>query len=248
MNLMRADMHKVICEEPRHGGGREKFGRRAQLVDDLFPKFESMRRPHRDRKCFGEHLSPLRRWLRSQVGRPWNLVYGEACGVIKPDSVVRNHIKTHLLEFVQRRTFLREGRVWCFTTGWRVSEMPVEQAASRWSPFYVHPCSGLLCEIAPTRRQLSWPEREAQQRAETCHWHGEETALLKLNGCWFECEMRPLPADESLKTYDSASRRMLNRREAEHRYGKPVFCLGKRQLSRAELKRFGLRNSSPSAN
>jgi len=91
---MRADMHKVICEEPRHGGGREKSGRRAQLADDLLPTAEGMRRPHRDRKWFGEHLSPLRRWLRSQVGRPWNLVYGEACAVIKPDSVVRNHINS----------------------------------------------------------------------------------------------------------------------------------------------------------
>src|SRR5262249_40852920 len=128
--LMRSDMHKVICEEPRHGGGRERFGRRANLGEELLPKFEGIRRPHLDRKWFGEHLGPLRRWLRSQVGRPWNDVYSEACSVIKPDSVVRNHIKSHLLEFVQRHTFLRNGRVWCFTGGcWRWNERPIEEAA-----------------------------------------------------------------------------------------------------------------------
>ena len=45
---MRADMHKVICEEPRHGGGREKFARRANLPDELLPKFEGICRPHRE--------------------------------------------------------------------------------------------------------------------------------------------------------------------------------------------------------
>src|SRR5438477_11087201 len=96
--FMRSDMHRVICEEPRHGGRYEKLGRRANLADELLPKFEGMRRPHGDRKWFGEHLGPLRRWLRSQVGRPWNRVYSEACAIIKPDSVVRNYIKLHILE------------------------------------------------------------------------------------------------------------------------------------------------------
>src|SRR5215469_6547353 len=127
---MRSDMHKVICEEPRHGGGPERRLRRGNLPEDLLPKFEGIRRPHTNRKWFGEHLGPLRRWLRSRVGRPWNDIYGEACAVIKPDSVVRNHIKFHLLEFVHRHTYLHDGRIWCFTVGWRGCELPIEEAAN----------------------------------------------------------------------------------------------------------------------
>ena len=37
---------------------------------------------------------------------------------------------------------------------------------------------------------------------------------------------------------------MLNRQEAEHKYGKPVFCVSKRQLSHEELNRLGLANSA----
>src|SRR2546429_257519 len=140
---MRADMHKVICEEPRHGGGPQKTSRRANGPDELLPRFGGGRRPHKDRKSFGEHPGPLR----------------------------------------------------------------------------------------PARRQPSWREREARKRAETCRWLNDKSALLKLNGCWFKCEMRPYPREENL-IYDLASRQLLNQREAEQRYGIAVFCVRKRQLSR----------------
>jgi len=242
---MRADMHKVIVERPRWGGGRERHNRRANVPLEDRPTRESMRAAHTDRKCFGENLAPLRRWLRSQVGRPWGDIYSDACSVIKPDSAVRNHIKVHLLEMVERHTFLRNGEAWCFRRGWwNANEVQVAEIGGSWACFYVHPRSGLLCEVWPGRRPPSWREREAQKGAEACRWLNEETALLKLNGCWFECEMRPLPADERMRTYDSASRMLLNRREAERRYAKPVIWVGKRQLSREELKRFGLTNSA----
>jgi hypothetical protein len=236
-------MHKVICEEPRHGGGPRKFGRRASLDSDLLPKIEGMRRPHRDRKWFGEHLSPLRRWLRSQVGRRWDDVYSEACSVIMPDSVVRNHIKFHLLEFVQRHTFVRNGQVWCFTCWSRPSnEKLVDEAASRWSPFYVHPRTGFLCEVPSRCRELPWNERAARKRAETCRWVNERTALLKLNGLWFECEMQAFGGRDPQPMYDVASRASLETWEAAERYGKHAVCVRKRQLSREELRRNGLIN------
>src|SRR4026207_1094807 len=102
--------------------------------------------------------------MRSQIGRRWDDVYSEACSVIKPDSVVRNHIKFHLLEFVQRNTFIRDGRVWCFSDRWGRSEMPVEDIAGRRNPFYVHPKTGLLCEI-PARARKKWRDKAAERRA-----------------------------------------------------------------------------------
>ncbi len=241
---MRADMHKVIVERPRWGGGCERHNRRANVPLEDRPRRQSMRAAHSDRKCFGENFAPLRRWLRAQVGRPWDCIYSEACQVIKPDSTVRNHIKVHLLEMVERHTFWRDGEVWCFRQGWNASEIPVAHIGASWASFYVNPSSGLLCEAQSPRRRFSRRELEAQKRAENCRWLNNEITLLKLSGCWFECEMRPLPADELVRTYDSASRQMLNRQEAEHKYGKPVFCVSKRQLSHEELNRLGLANSA----
>lgn len=238
-------MHKVICEEPRHGGGRKKFARRANLADEFLPKFEGMRRPHRDRKEFGEHLGPLRRWLRSQIGRPWDQIYGEASAVIKPDSVVRNHIKFHLLEFVHRHTFLRDGKVWCFTAGWRGNEMPIDDAASSWSPFFIHPGRGLLCEV-PLRPRSRWCDRSTGVRDKTQRWVNERTLLRQLNGIWFECTTESFLAcfmggDEPVQ-YDFAERRVIDRDHAQKVYGKHIFCSAKRQLSRWELRKFNLAN------
>ena len=243
---MRSDMHKVICEEPRHGGGREKHSRRGNLAEEFLPRFESVRRPHKDRKSFGEHLGPLRRWLRSQVGRPWDKVYSEACAVIKPDSVVRNHIKFHLLEFVQRHTFMRDGRVWCFSNGWDKRELLVEEAASHWSPFYVHPVSGLLLEAA-LRARVRWRDKAADHRANTQRWLNDGLLLRQLRGIWFACAMDRFPAQlargDNPWRFDLAERRLINCSEARDIYGKEVHCIAKRQLSRRELRQRGLANS-----
>ena len=121
---MRPDMHKVVVERPRWNPGRGKQGRRANLPDELLPKFEGIKRPHASRKGLTDLLGPLRRWLHAQLGRPWNDVYSEACAVIKPDSVIRAHIKTHLLEFVERHTSCMKGRSVCSTPGPMVASLP----------------------------------------------------------------------------------------------------------------------------
>ena len=132
-------MHKVICERPRLGScGPWKRSGPKNVPLDALPRYQSMRGAHTDRKEFGENLAPLRRWLLAQVGRPWDEVYSEACKVIKPDSVVRNHIKFHLLGMVERHTFLKNGEV-CI-----LGEVPIKLLWGKWD-FYVCPKSGRLC-------------------------------------------------------------------------------------------------------
>jgi len=57
-------MHKVVIERPRWSPGPGKQGRRANLPDELLPKFEGIKRPHTCRKGLTDLLSPLKRWLR----------------------------------------------------------------------------------------------------------------------------------------------------------------------------------------
>src|ERR1700678_2738639 len=101
---MRSDMHKVIVERPRPRSAYSfcKGDPLRKVALDELPARESMKVRHSDRRHFNENLSPLRRWLVSQVGRPWDQVYSDACKVIKPTSTVKNHITIHLLEFVHR--------------------------------------------------------------------------------------------------------------------------------------------------
>jgi hypothetical protein len=63
-------------------------------------------------KWFGENLRPLERWLRSNVGRPWDAVYSEICEVLPADSVVKKHVRDHLGDFVLTITHEVDGRLW----------------------------------------------------------------------------------------------------------------------------------------
>src|SRR5882762_402138 len=146
---MRPDMHKVVVERPRHGRGWATSKAPLKPPFDESPRYESMKANHTRRKWFSDLLGPLRRWLQAQVGRPWNDVYSEACAVIKPDSIIRAHVKTHLLQFVERHTFVHEGKVAVLDTHRGDGIRPVMSQRFGRSTFYVHPETGLLEKIKP---------------------------------------------------------------------------------------------------
>lgn len=242
-------MHKVVIERPRWSPGRPKFGRSANLSEELLPKHEGMRRPYVKRKAFTDLLGPLKRWLRSQVGRLWNDVYSEACAVIKPDSVVRVHIKTHLLEFVERNTFMRDGTVWCITRHrWSESnEMPVYDLDKRRHLFYVHPETGVLSEIPDKPRPLRQRE-QIDLRFGTVKRHLlKDRLLLKLAGLWFECRMIRFPPWCESAPFDVVFKTLLIDSHAREAYGEPFYCVRKQQLSRRQLRERGLTNSKSAA-
>jgi len=236
-------MHKVVVERPRGGQAwARQFPRPRRNFDDL-PAHEGIRRPHVHRKWLTDLLGPLRRWLHSQVGRPWNDVYSEACAVIKPDSIIRAHIKTHLLEFVERHTFVHGGKVCVLDTGYRGRGIvPVMETCQRRVSFFVHPETGLLCELRPpSRQELRAARRE--QRKEGLRWLDGRVALKQIKGCWFACQYRVISSDGPFKAYDHALESVVGRGGLLRHDGDWMHCIDKRQLSRRELRRFGLRNS-----
>ena len=104
---MRADMGKVLVERPRPGsrdGSRPRKGYRKllrkELADDSPRTREGMLTRTGGTRSFNEHLAPLRRFLDSNVGRPWNNVYAEICSHVDRGNVVQKHILTHLFDYV----------------------------------------------------------------------------------------------------------------------------------------------------
>jgi len=238
---MRADMHKVVIERPRWNPGPPKFGRRANLPEELLPKYEGMRRPYAKRKGFTDLLGPLERWLRSQTGRLWNDVYSEACAVIKPDSVVRAHIKTHLLQFVERDTFMHDGEV-CILGTWRGKPIPVENARYySHGRFYVHPETEVLLEITSTYRTRERAKRLEKREAGE-RWLTRDCLLKQVEGIWYSCQIKDVTGWFE-QEHDLLAGRKIGYKEAYARYGRPARCVLKRQLSHSDLKRFELKNT-----
>jgi hypothetical protein len=189
---MREDMSRVIVERPRLGGDRGRKGRAVPL-DDL-PKQEGMRRKHvlsGDCKVLNENLSPLRRYLERQVGRPWNKIYSEIARYLRADNTVQQHVRDHLSDFVAVRARWRFEVLNAGGGG----EEPYDQL---WfEPLYVDPNDGLLKRTDRLRqakafsRALRVPSTPPDRIG-----LAPDRELRRIDGLWFAVTLAPLPAPE----------------------------------------------------
>ena len=142
---MRSDMAKVVTERPRrgHANPSKKWGRRLGMneydADDHGPTRAPIARHHQygwNAKEFSDVLGPLRRYLRKQVGRPWNQVWSEISRTLDNRSLSGQHILDHIRwEVTQQARLGADGGVYDTRLS---APIPV-------SGLYVHPTTGLLC-------------------------------------------------------------------------------------------------------
>jgi hypothetical protein len=184
---MREDMARVIVERPRIIDSITRKGRNRPLED--YPKQLGMRRSQRERggyKMLNENLSPLRRFLERQVGRPWDKVFSEIAKRLRADSTVQQHVRDHLRDFVAIRP--RRGIAvwyrWGGETLWH-------------QPLYVDPRDGILKrtdrlpeERARRRREV---ERQRRQPAPERVELAIDRELRRIDGIWYEVALAPLP-------------------------------------------------------
>ena len=258
---MREDMSKVLVESPRTGRARAHAteGTRRLRRHDLDPDGEGgrrhigMRRDAIERKDFGEHLSPLYRWLDRQAGRPWAKVWGELCANLDRRNVVQAHVFQHIESHVETRTFWRDGQV-CVSSRWH----GLQSINECWSPLFVHPCTGILLrnrarEIAQRQRrqqraaraELPHPDRRSglPGMADNCQWQ-------RIEGIWYAVTLAPLPADQA-PVFDVVLGRSVDAKQREllrARHGRPDrYAVAKRQLGRKALRAHGLACAEPEA-
>ena len=148
---MRSDMSKVIVERPRRGS-RIRNHKSAltldpgRIEDDRY--IDPPRPRHSGEKSLNENLSPLRRYLESNVGRPWSKVYAEISATLDPRKATGLHILQHLRDFVSCNTWI-EGRTVMVSRRWG------RGGPEAVTGLYVHPVSGLL-RRAPDRKYVGW--------------------------------------------------------------------------------------------
>jgi hypothetical protein len=239
---MRPDMAKVIVERPRIGSatrGKPKGYHRTlqRLEHEGLPSREGMKRRHQGQtKSLNEHLGPLRRYLDSQVGRPWNKVFSEICARINRDSAVQDHVRDHVADYVATHVILVD-RVPCSADGESYGR-PLHQ--TRWMPWYVCPRSGLLKRVKARVRS-----RQIRTQAQLIPRFIRVSDTLQchlIDGAWHLVSLRALP----LEAKDRLERDVLLDRPvsemdttmAREHYGADVFATAKRRLARRELAQF----------
>ena len=257
---MRDDMAKVIVQRPRIGGEKVTKGRTPRDLENL-PARKGLRRAVQeagDWKELNENLAPLRRYLASQVGRPWNKVWSEICANLRPTSTVQQHVRDHVFDFVAIRNLRVSGGEFYVGGGWRG---PVPLAKSRYE-LWVDPRSGIL-------RRNRGRDRYRKARVDREKDHEKKLRLRMVtvseelqyhcldDGGWWEVKLAPVPMekrprrfhgrvvgyeDAELPVVDvvlNAGLSHLSREELYDRKG--VYATAKRQLSKKDIKRLALR-------
>jgi hypothetical protein len=274
---VKKDMAKIIVERPRHksrrattddpkGWKRRRHGRDCDLED--LPTREKMTLRYdqgEQRKELNENLNPLKRFLRKNVGRPWDKVYSEICERISPNSTVQQHILQHVWDFVEKNTYLGEdGGVWVRGM-YGSSDMPIG-GSWRGETLYVHPVDGLLKKAERRKWKMREPDPADKVRAEYPGNDGKQ--FHRINGIWYTVDVRPLPEKLSVVTRlpDTKQPMVLPTREGhlvdailnqtlfsltrnrswtnplKEKYGKRVYAVSMKQSNGKELKMAGLAN------
>lgn len=257
---MREDMYKVIVERPRRGkSGYDAAARRRNDFDG--PASLGMRAGYGYRGL-NENLAPLRRYLRAQVGRPWNKVFSEICAGIDGRNTVQQHIRQHIDDFIATKIEVRDGKL--IDLAQRYSFRPDDGTLHQ--ELFVDPRSGLI-RINKSYRAWHRERVEDVKRAEAeiaarRRTIDKDTQLHLLEGIWFQVTVSVLPPPRTRevvvkgrrvtrtireKRYDAILRREVWRSdgiedERERVYGaRNRYGISKRQLSKRELDAHGLR-------
>ena len=242
---MREDMSKVVTERPRRGHRLPSSKTRLRVrrydsdkeYDDLPKRVSGSRSKHiraGEIKYFSDLLGPLLRFLRKNVGRPWDMVYSEIKESLDDRKVTDRHVFEHVDWEVETHALI-DGDGELYKWGYS-GRRPVDG-------FYVDPRTGLLCwnDDNPWRRARGKSKTAAE---EITHVRlSANTGYFKVNGIWYFIEYKIY---KKLDDCDLANQAALLRAIPEVS-DSPVLILRKKQLSQKELKAAKLKNDHPLA-
>ncbi|HEY6401541.1 MAG TPA: hypothetical protein VI479_09040, partial [Blastocatellia bacterium] len=207
LRIRRYDPEKDYEDTPKRvSGSRSKYIRAGEI------------------KYFSDFLSPLRRFLRTNVGRLWDQVYSEMKEHLDDRKVTGRHVFEHIESEVETHPLIGDDGKF-YTTGYDGRLYPIRE-------FYVDPRTGLLCwsdEKPPWRRR-----DKSIQKADYVHLSAN-TCYVKMNGIWYFIEYKTSVENLALSQKIPAIRES------------PILMLRKKQLSRKELKAAKLKNDHPLA-
>jgi hypothetical protein len=227
---MRSDMHKIVVERER-GGGTEKnrkWGKRLPYApesdyDEEIRFASSARRRQYGWECkwLSDVLRPLQGYLRKNLGRPWDKVYGELRQGLDVRKVTGMHIFDHVKGMVATDCYVDEKGA--------VRHLVKDREVTG---FFVHLKSGLLrCVARPSRRQRKKNDLQAQQINEIRL--DRNTSYRSLEGQWYRVKhqfVRLGPWGQLSDVWDVALRQNVALHQGENR-----IAVAKRQCSREEI-------------
>ena len=213
-------LDRIVIERPRGGmrmSSRKLPGHRKTLqkiteiasTDGLLSPY--LIKTREQTKYFSDHLGPIRRWLRSKVGQPWDMVYNELCQQIDTKTLCGQHLLFHVWQFVEREVDLIDG-VPYHKNGYRYSGW-------RGEALYVHPETGILCQAERGKKKR--PQKPSD-RLIIDKYH----EYRKLNDLWFLVTFQDQPPEVEIQGIQPE----------QGYYWHRGYAISKRQCNKKEIK------------
>lgn len=197
---MRDDFNKLLTERERRGS-TSRFGEvrhDKHFAPDEVAGRESMKKrydAYGDRKDFNENLNPLIKFLRGQVGRPWNKIYSEITKTFDKRKVINDHILQHLFQYVETKDiYVEDGELW-LRSRWKAPVRIKDHTEYRDS-YYVDPRDGIMKKFkTETSRQRSRKSTQAAkiEKAKVLRTLDDGSELRLIDGAWYHFEWSNVP-------------------------------------------------------
>lgn len=169
---MRHDMDKVITDRPRSGGWgkrkKTKWGGREAMKPRPQGKYQN--------GLFG----PLRKFLRSHLGRNWDEVWSEICKQADNRSPVGHQLRQHITNMVEFPVLGDDGKLYT-----EYAHDIFHEVSEYHGGFYVDPRNKKLCEVT----KISRHKKEEKQRV----FKLDEKYYFEHDGIWYRVKMVEIP-------------------------------------------------------
>jgi hypothetical protein len=226
---------EIVIERPRNGmriSLKKLKGFKKQLnqiteeasQDGLLSPY--LIKPRNKSKYLSDHLGPLRRYLRSQVGKPWNEIYSQLCRRLDSSTMAGQHVLSHVWDYVERHVELIDGIPYSKPHRHR----RIQLSSHYRDQFYVHPETGILCACKKSSRK--W------KRTQLC----KDVVVLDeyhqyhlLNEIWYLITFEVFPSESTDLVRDVLDG-LIARSSARWVKGQRVYAASKRQCNKKEIR------------
>lgn len=229
-------LREVVIERPRWGmrislkkvtGYKKRLYQLTQeaMEDGLLRPY--ILKPRNKSKYLSDHLGPLRKFLRSKVGQPWDDIFSELCQKLDRKTLLGQHVIDHLWDYVERHVELING-VPYGKSEWRTYQ-PLK--ATGRDQFYVHPETGILCVINKGSHEPR-PKPAPQDRVPIDELH----EYRKLDGHWFLITFAEFPPPPVEHVRDAIAGDLIPRRQLYYPSDRQLYAAHKKQCNKKELR------------
>ncbi|MDZ8187764.1 MAG: hypothetical protein RMX96_23305 [Nostoc sp. ChiSLP02] len=241
-------LSEIVIERPRRGSRislKKLSGFKKQLdkltkeasEDGLFNSY--LIKPRNKSKYLSDHLGPLRRFLRSKVGQPWNDVYSELSQRLDTKTMAGQHVIGHLWDYVELHVEIIDGSVYSkpyqgyrnlLARGYGDAFSARRYAnGGRSQRFYIHPETGILCAVEKNPiKQTQKPKQTDILIIDDYHQYH------KLNDIWYFITFEDFPS--STNYVRDVLKGFIHIYAALWHNGRKIYAAKKQQCSKKEIR------------